>query len=651
MGVQPENTKVPDEIRLEEEEYQRVTVIPPWSQLVFLIGLVMTISHLIWLTIYPVDEMLFRALHLAFASVLIFLIRPSGSRKDRPSWLDLALALLSMSVVIYVNIDLEALAFRMGVNPTRWDIVFGVILIVLLLELSRRMMGWFLVIVVLCFIAYALFGADLPDPLGHRGYSLERVVSVLFGVQGIYGMPMHVSAAYAFIFILFGALLDASGTGRIFIDLALSATGQFRGGPAKVSVVSSALFGMISGSAVSNVTVDGIVTIPMMKKYGFKKEYAGAIEAVTSTGGQIMPPVMGSAAFLMAEFTGIPYAKIIIAAAIPAILYYLAVYFMIDFESISLGLLGVPRKYLPKFWKTIRNGFHMLLPIVVLVYMLVGLMTSPAMSAAGAMAAVVVCGWFRRTTRMMPRAIGESLSKGARGVLEVAVTCGMAGIIIGILTLTGLGLKFTGLLLTLAGSNLPALLVLTAIVCLILGMGMPTPAAYIITAAVATPAIIKLGVSVMAAHLFVVYFAIISTITPPVALAAYAAAGLAKADPMKVGWIAVRLGIAAFIVPFMFVYAPELLMMGDWKWILWCFVTATIGCYALARAVQYRSAPILERVLLFVASLLLIIPGLVTDVIGFALMIVALAVRRFVYGIKGHRAVRLAGDRKPTSKG
>jgi TRAP transporter 4TM/12TM fusion protein len=262
------------------------------------------------------------------------------------------------------------------------------------------------------------------------------------------------------------------------------------------------------------------------------------------------------------------------------------------------------------------------------------------------MAAVVVCGWFRRKTRMMPRAIGESLSKGARGVLEVAVTCGMAGIIIGILTLTGLGLKFTGLLLALAGNNLPALLVLTAIVCLILGMGMPTPAAYIITAAVATPAIIKLGVSVMAAHLFVVYFAIISTITPPVALAAYAAAGLAKADPMKVGWIAVRLGIAAFIVPFMFVCGPELLMIGDWKWILWCFVTATIGCYALARGVQYRSAPIVERVLLFIGSLLLIIPGLVTDAIGFALMIVALTVRRFVYGMKGHRAVSARAERE-----
>jgi TRAP transporter 4TM/12TM fusion protein len=277
--------------------------------------------------------------------------------------------------------------------------------------------------------------------------------------------------------------------------------------------------------------------------------------------------------------------------------------------------------------------------------MLVVLMTSPALAAIGAMAGVVICSWFRRSTRMMPGAIGDSLSKGARGVLEVAVTCGMAGIIIGILTLTGLGLKFTGLLLALAGNNLPLLLILTAIVCLILGMGMPTPAAYIITAAVATPAIMKLGVSTMAAHLFVVYFAIISTITPPVALAAYAAAGLAKADPMKVGFIAVRLGIAAFIVPFMFVYAPELLMVGNWKWILWCFITASIGCYALARGVQYRSAPIAERILMFIASLLLIIPGLITDAIGFVLIAIALILRHFVYGIKGHHAVRLTEEK------
>jgi len=610
----------------------RRSLVGPWSHLVFSTGLVMAVFQLVALTVYPIDPISLRGIHLTFVIVLILLLRPfrQGSPKNRPSAMDLILCLLAVSVAVYANWDVESLSFRSGVDPTFWDIVFGVILIGLLLEITRRMMGWFLPALALLFILYAVAGADLPGILGHAGYSFSRIVSVLFGVQGIYGIPMYISATFAFLFILFGHFLQNSGAGEFFIKVAFALTGRRRGGPAKAAVVSSAFFGTISGSACANVVTTGAFTIPLMKRVGYKPYFAGAVEAVASTGGQIMPPVMGAAAFILAEFVGVGYDRIILYAAIPALLYFTTVYFMLDFEAISIGLFGIPGKDLPPLWGTIRYGFHLFVPLFLLVYMLVVRGASPILSAIVALVGTIMASWVRRDTRMGLKKIVRAAAHGPLGVLEVAAACGTAGILVGILTTTGLGLKFVSLLLSLSGNQLIILLILTMIVCIILGMGMPTPAAYILCASVAAPALVKAGAQVIPAHFFVLYFAILSTITPPVALAAYAASGLAGAHPMKVGWTAVRLGIAAYVIPYMFVYAPQLLMMGgNWSSIIWATATALIGCYALARGVQYRVAPTLERITLIASALFLIKPGFFTDGIGLSLLVAALLIHRF----------------------
>ena len=613
----------------------RRSLAGPWSHIVFYIGLVMAVFQLVALTIYPIDPISLRGIHLTFVMVLVLLLRPfrGGSPQNRPSAIDLILCLLAVSVAVYANWDVEALSFRSGVDPTSWDIVFGVILIGLLLEITRRIMGWFLPALALLFILYAVAGAQLPGILGHAGYSLSRTVSVLFGVQGIYGIPMYISATFAFLFILFGHFLQNSGAGDFFIKVAFALTGRRRGGPAKAAVVSSAFFGTISGSACANVVTTGAFTIPLMKRVGYRPYFAGAVEAVASTGGQIMPPVMGAAAFILAEFVGVGYDRIIIYAAIPALLYFTTVYFMLDFEAISIGLHGIPSKDLPPLWGTIRRGFHLFVPLFLLVYMLLVMGASPILSAIVALVGTIMASWVRSDTRMGPKKIMRAAAHGPLGVLEVAAACGTAGILVGILTMTGLGLKFVSLLLNLSGNQLIILLLLTMIVCIILGMGMPTPAAYILCASVAAPALVKAGAQLIPAHFFVLYFAILSTITPPGALAAYAASGLAGAHPMKVGWTAVRLGIAAYLIPYMFIYSPQLLMMGgNWPSILWATITALIGCYALARGVQYRVAPTLERMTLIASALFLIKPGFLTDGIGLSLLAAALLMHRFSPG-------------------
>ncbi len=617
---------------LESGQIWKRVLSPFWKRFAFFSGVVMAVFHIYVLTLYPIDPWILRAFHLAFVGNLVFCFYPSNRRSPlaRPSVPDLVMMALGWVIVAYIILDFEDLNYRTGVFPTTWDTILGVLLIVILIDMTRRLMGWFLPAVALFFLFYGILGSELPGILGHRGYSFERVISVIFSIQGVYGIPLHVSAAFAFLFILFGAFLRGSGVGDFFIQLAFSLTGTRRGGPAKAAVVSSALFGTISGSAVSNVVTTGTFTIPLMKKVGYRPVFAGAVEAVASTGGQIMPPVMGTAAFVMAEFTGIPYEKIIIAAIIPAILYFVAVYFMLDFEAITLGLKGLPRKDLPDLGETLRRGFHLLLPLVVLVYFLVVRGTSPLMAAVFSMFSVIVISWLKAATRMGPRKILNALSEGSSGVVEVAASCGSAGIIIGVLTLTGLGMKLVVAIIDIAGGVLFLVLILTMLVSFVLGMGMPTAPAYIICAAVAAPAIVKMGVPIMAAHLFVVYFACLSTITPPVALAAYAGAGIAGAGPIRVGFTAVRLGIAAYIIPFMFIYAPAILMIGRVDQILLAIPTALLGSYALARGVQSRGAHWLERGLMIAAALLLIKPGIYTDLAGGFFLFCGWFVNRFL---------------------
>jgi len=588
--------------------------------------------HLFVLGLYPIDPWIHRVVHLVGVAALLFMLVPArpGAPADRPSAVDVVLALLMASTLVYTLLYFEDLIHRLGVLPEDWDVVFGTILVVLVLEMGRRLHGWVLPAIALFFIGYALLGAYVPGTFGHKGYSYARTITFLFGLEGIYGSALAASATFVTLFVLFGALLNQSGAGRFFVDLAYAAAGSRRGGPAKVAILASALFGSISGSAVSNAVTTGTFTIPLMKTVGYTGVFAAAVEAVASTGGQVMPPVMSATAFVMSEMTGISYLEIAWAALVPSLLYFVAVYFMVDYEAKNLGLHGVPRAELPSVRSVLLRDGHLILPLVVLVYALVVLQVSPLKSALYAMAAAIVVSWLRAETRLGPVRAADALSRGMTGMIDIAISCALAGIIVGVFSLTGLGLKFASGLVALSGDQLWLALVLTMVVCIVLGMGMPTLAAYVIAAAAVTPALEQLGVPMLAAHLFVLYFAAISTITPPVAITAFAAAGLAGVAPMRVGFLAVKLGITAYIVPFMFVYSGALLLRGAWQEVLIAVPSALVGVWALSRGVQDRSVHRLWRTAYVAAAVVLIKPGLYTDLIGLGLIGLALLGQRRV---------------------
>lgn len=567
-----------------------------------------------------------RAAHLGFGLTLIFLIYAAspGQRKSVHP-LDILLIIFGLAVNGYIVVNYVYVVSRelyvTPIQPHEWVLAAAAIIVVL--EATRRTNGLPLVIVAVVFLAYAFLGPYMPGILRHRGVSLTKLVDQMYlTVEGIYGIALGVSATFVFLFILFGSFLEKSGTGEFFIDLSKSVVGHMRGGPAKMAVVASALFGTISGSAVANVVTTGTFTIPLMKKLGYRKDFAGAVEAVASTGGQIMPPVMGAAAFVMAEFTGIPYLQICIYAAIPAVLYFFAVGMMVHFEACRAGIKGMPRNELPKFGPVMKNGFHLFLPLFgILFFLLQGY--TPLYSGFYAVILTVVVAALRKATRMGPRKIYAALEAGAMAALPVIAACAAAGIIIGVVTLTGLGLRFSSLIMSASGGNLVLALLLTMFASIILGMGLPTTPAYVIQAALAAPALVNMGVPVIAAHMFCFYFAVISAITPPVALAAYAGASLSGGNPMKTGFTAFRLGIAAYIVPYMFVFGPPLLMIGEPLRIVLAVISAMIGVVALAAAsggwLIDRTA-IWERVLLGIGAVLLIETGLVTDAIGYGIV-------------------------------
>lgn len=606
------------------------TGLPRWLRQAFsLIAVVMSLYH-IWTGLKgPPEAMIHRSTHLAFALTLIFILYPAKSadkaRKGLP-W-DLALLVFSLASIGYIFLTYENIVTRFPyVHPlSTWDMLFGAFLTLLVLEATRRCIGLALPITALVFLLYAYAGPYLPTAFRHRGFSIEAIIDQTFmTTEGIFGIPLAVSATYVILFVIFGAFLEKSGTGQLFMDFASSLTGHSPGGPGKISCISSGLFGTISGSAVANVMVDGWLTIPLMKRAGFKSHFAAAVEAVASTGGQIMPPVMGAGAFVMAEFLGVPYLTIALHAVIPALLYYLALFIAIHYEALRTGLRGVPREELPNIKLVLLNRGHLFLPIGVLIYMMTLGYTAPY-AALWATGGVILLSWLRRATRLGPKAIWLALEDGAKNTLSVAAACACAGIVIGVISLTGLGLKFTSFVLSLAGFSLIPALVLTMLTGVILGMGMPTTAAYIMQAALLIPALIKLGVMPVAAHLFVFYFAIISAITPPVALAVYAAAGISKSNLWSTGLAAIRLGATGFIVPFMFVYGPSLLFVGSWGEILTTVVSASLGVVALAAGLHgwfLASARPWERLALIAGALLLIKPGIYTDAVG--LLFVAL---------------------------
>ncbi len=581
------------------------------------------------------DAMIQRSIHLSFGLCLVFLLYPTSKRWSRKKIhpFDAVLAVLGAVTPMYIVAFYQSLVLRAG-QTTPMDLVAGVIGILLVLEAARRVVGIPIVVIALVFIVYALVGPYIPGRLAHRGAAYDTLVQHLFyTTEGVFGIPLGVSSTFIFLFILFGAYLERTGLGQLFIDLANSVAGWAAGGPAKVAVLSSALMGTVSGSSVANVVGTGSFTIPMMKKLGYRPEFAGAVEATASTGGQLMPPIMGAAAFLMAEFTNIPYSRIIVGAAIPALLYYFGVWAGVHFEAKKMGLRGLAREDLPKFKKMMLERGHLIIPLVAIVYLLVSGYT-PMRAALWAIVLSIASSYLRKATRMKPIELVRGLEAGARGALGVIAATACAGIIIGVVTLTGLGLKLGSILVDIANGNLLFTLFFTMITSLILGMGVPTTANYVITSTIAAPAIVMIlsknaGLDpyaiapahiLLPAHMFAFYFGIIADVTPPVALAAFAGAGIAKANPMKTGFAASKLAIAAFLVPYIFVINPQMLLFNieplGLVWMLVTsltgivFVAAGIGGFFLTRMVWY------ERVVAVAGGVMMIDPGLWTDIAG-----------------------------------
>ncbi|HZH61747.1 MAG TPA: TRAP transporter permease [Metabacillus sp.] len=566
-----------------------------------------------------------RTVHLGFALSLIFLLFPANRKKRQKgklqiAWYDGILALLSIGVGAYWPLFFNDLVMSVGRLSTL-DFVVGIIAIVLVLEATRRAVGLPITIIALIFLIYGLYGQFMPGFLAHRGLSFERLVQTMFfTTEGILGTPLAVSSTFIFLFLLFGAFLVRTGVGQYFNDLAVSIAGRRTGGPAKVAIFSSALQGTISGSSVANVVTSGSFTIPMMKKLGYKREFAGAVEAAASTGGQLMPPIMGAAAFLMVEFIGggITYWEIAKAAAIPAVLYFAGIWIMTHFEAKRIGLRGLTKEEMPER-KEVLKKIYLLLPIIAVVVLLMsGVIVTHA--ALYAILIAIIVGMFNKDTRMGPKEFVLALVDGARSALGVAAATAAAGIIVGIVTKTGLGLKLANGLIDLAGGYLIPTLMLTMLAAIVLGMGSPTTANYVITSTIAAPAIILLGVPDLSAHLFVFYFGIIADITPPVALAAFAAAGVAGGEPLKTGVNSAKLAIAAFIIPYIFVLSPQLLMIDTtWLELVWVLITAISGMLAIGAGIigfWMRKLHWLERIFAIFTGLLLIYPEGISDIVG-----------------------------------
>ncbi len=603
--------------------------------LFFIVAVAFSLFHLYTAYFGVLPPMYQRFLHLYGVLLLCYLLYKNRANvKNRMGMSDLALFFLTGAAGVFFiySFSPESILDRGILGPDRLEIWAGILLLILILEGTRRTVGLPIVLVALFFVIYGIFGPYMPEFIAHKGYSLTRLIDYLiWTTEGVFGIPLTVSATFVVVFIIFGAFLEKLGGGEFFTKIALSVSGKIKGGPAQSAVISSGLMGTISGSAVSNVVTTGTFTIPLMIRTGYKPLFAGAVEAVASTGGQIMPPVMGAAAFVMAEMIGIPYSDVVLAAAIPAILYFVSIGFMVYLEANKIGLRTIPKDQVPDIGKTLQQGFYFFLPLVILVYLLVIKKSSPMKAGIFTILILIpisAIGTYVKEKRIPWREIIGALEKGAEIAVPVALACATAGIVIGVVSLTGLGIRFTHFIVSFSGGRLPIALMLTMVACLILGMALPTTAAYIITAILVAPALMQLGVPVLAAHLFVFYFAIISFITPPVALSAYAASGLSGEDPMKTGFMAFKLGIVGFIVPFMFVYGPSLILIGSRYLTLINFITALIGIYCLASSFEgWMFTPLTwwKRALLFLCAIALITPRIsysIGGLIPFFLMFV-----------------------------
>jgi TRAP transporter 4TM/12TM fusion protein len=589
-----------------------------------------TLYHLAVLNLWPQEALLFRATHVAWAAALGFaLYRPfSASSVSRVPWYDWVLIAASLACAAYIYVELDGLLFRAGALPTTGDVVAGLLGTFVVMEFARRTAGLALPLIAGVFILYVFAGPWLPGPLYHRGYDWQRFFAYIYSDLGIFGTTTEASSNFIVLFVAFGAFLQVSKVGDYFNDLSMSLFGWMRGGPAKATVASGMLFGAISGSSVANVVASGSITIPMMRRVGYDRATAGAVEATSSTGGQITPPVLGAGAFLMAEITGIPYGDIAFAAVIPCLLFYIACFLHVDLHARVNGLEGLPRRELPPLGALLRRAYRFA-PLVVLVWTLTAGFSAFRAGTLGLLAAIVV-SWLSRREAIGPRRALEGLAQGARDSLQLVAVCACAGIIVGVIALTGLGGRVAQLTLSLAGESQAYALVFAMLVALVLGMGMPTTAAYAIAAAVVAPGLQRIGVPPLVAHMFIFYYAVISSITPPVALASFAAAAIAKADPWRTSFISLKMGLATFIVPFTFFASPLLLGQGTLVAVLPVVATAAAGVALLACATEGWLGDRLgwaERAVLFVAALMLITPEPVTDAAGAALALAIFAVR------------------------
>ena len=595
------------------------------AKIVSIIAIVGSLWHIYALGITATSVILLRNIHLLFGLVLIPLIYPGFKKNEKIGVIDIFMVVLAISVSVYVFLQDHSFVLRAGVSPTTGDLIFGAIAVLLILVNTRRVLGWPLVIVTLFFMVYAKFASYFPGMFMGRDCSIPRMISYIFNIDGIYGMPIGVSSTYVVLFILFGAFLKNSGAGELYTDFSYAIAGRSKGGPAKVAVISSALFGTISGSGIANVVTTGSMTIPLMKKSGFKSEYAGAVEAVASTGGQIMPPVMGAGAFLMAEMIGVPYSNIVLAAILPALLYFLTVFFVIDLRSGKDGLVGLKPEDLPSAKKVVMEKGHLIIPLIVLLYSLIIMGTTPIKAAFLSIISCILCSWLKKSTRMGLKSILDALESGIKSSLEVIAACACAGIIMALVSLTGVGLKLSSLIIMIAGSNLFIALVLTAIIVIILGMGLPTTASYLVAAAIMAPALVKLGISPLQSHMFIFYFACLSGITPPVALTAYPAAAIACANPVTLSFVAFKMAIVGFIIPFVMAYSPAILLIGTPIEIILVVISSIIGAYAIASSTEgwnRKTINILGRAMLIVGGVMMIVPGTYSDIIGIGIVVI-----------------------------
>jgi TRAP transporter 4TM/12TM fusion protein len=619
---------------LDKEAHTRKLASPLTEKIFYLLCILISLYHFITAFVGTPVVLEHRSLHVGMMLALSFIMYPFSQRSSygETTWSDWLLAALSITIPLYIWINYLGVVERAG-NPNIADLAAATLLVFLVLESSRRSAGWALPALSLIFIAYGLFGRGMPGMFAHRGYTWMQISNHFFAnTEGIYGTSVSVAASYIFLFILFGTVMGKSGMGSFFNDFAMALAGHSKGGPAKVAVISSGLLGSINGSAVANVVTTGAFTIPLMKKIGYSKNFAGAVEASASVGGQLLPPVMGAAAFIMAEILSIPYSVIIVHAAVPALLYYLGIIIQVHLRAGKLGLVGLPKDRLPLIKEVLRERGHLLIPIAVLLYLLLFSGTTVIYSAVITIVTTIVVASFKKSTRMGLRDICDAFAEGARHTVSVAIACACVGIIIGVMSKTGFGLTMANAIITLGSKSLLFTLAFTMITCMILGMGVPSIPAYIITATIAAPALAKLGIPAISAHMFAFYYAMFANLTPPVALAAFAASGISGGDPVKTGFSAVKLALAGFIVPYMFVYSPQLLLLNT-SLLEGLRVTAgaCLGVFLIGAAVEgwlFTSISALLRVLAFAGALCLIDGGVYTDMAGLAAAGVVFLVQR-----------------------